>query len=80
MRLDTNLPVPFVNDLDVEGFPPTASQLEPSNSSVTGIDVTQDVQELGDCLDFNWDEDIGRFWDFLPTEGSQSYEPHRVNG
>jgi hypothetical protein len=69
MRLETNVPVAFVNDLDDEGFLPMVPQSGASNSSAAGIDDTRDIQGFGNCPDFNWDREIVRFWDFQPLDG-----------
>ena len=72
MRLDTNVPVSFVSDLDGEGIRPMVFQLAASSPSTAGVEVTHDVQGFGDCPDFNWDDDIVRFWDFRPLDGNRS--------
>lgn len=69
MRLETNVPVAFVNNLDDESFLPMGPQLGATNSTTASIDVTRDIQGFGDCPDFNWDRDIVRFWDFQPLDG-----------
>ena len=70
MRLETNVPVAFVNDIDEEGFLTMVPQLGASNSSTASIEATQDIQGFGDCPDFNWDREIVRFWDFQPMDGN----------
>jgi hypothetical protein len=67
MWLEAGVPVAFVEDLDSEGFPSVAPQSGASTSSTGGIEISQDMQRFEDCPDFNWDEDIVRFWDFCIT-------------
>lgn len=72
MQLDTNVPVAYANDLNDQSLLPPNPQFGASSATTFDIEAAQGFQSFDDCLDFNWDEDIVRFWDFQLIDGTQS--------